>query len=100
MALTKLDVLSGLENIKTCVAYERNGRSYYNLPDGAEDLSSFRPVYEDMLGWSENIGQVRDFDHLPVNAQFYVRRIECLTGVKVSVISVGPERDQMFDVKY
>ena len=98
LVLTKLDVLSGLDNIKICTAHEYNGRPYADVPDGAEDWDKYKPVYEDVRGWDGKIDKARHFFDLPAGARFYVRRIECLTGVKVAVISVGPERDQTFEV--
>lgn len=98
LVLTKLDVLSGLENIKICTAYECNGRSYTDVPDSAEDWERYKPVYEDVRGWEGKIGSVRHFFDLPAGAQFYVRRVATLAGVKVAAVSVGPERDQMFMV--
>lgn len=99
LALTKLDVLSGLSHIKICTAYERKGRVYSDLPDGADDLSQFKPVYEDIQGWDEDISQVRRLFALPAAAWFYLRRIESLTGTEIKAVSVGPERDQIFFVE-
>ncbi len=96
LALTKLDVLSGLDRIKLGVAYTRpDGQTYDELPLGPADLSPFSPVYEDLPGWTEDVGQARRLDDLPAAACNYVRRIETLTGVPVSLISVGPEREQI-----
>lgn len=99
LVLTKLDFLSGFSNIKICTAYERNGRLYNDLPDGADDLSQFRPVYEDVQGWDEDISKARDISDLPVNAKRYLRRIEHFSGAKIKAVSVGPERDQIFFVE-
>jgi adenylosuccinate synthase len=99
LALTKLDVLSGLEQVKLCVAYaSRDGRTHTELPLGPADLSPFTPVYETLLGWSEDVRGARRVNDLSAAAQAYVRRIETLTGVCVSMISVGPEREQIVRV--
>ena len=84
IALTKLDTLSGLASIKLCVGYENR---QYGMPP--------TPIYEEVVGWSEDISHVRDFKDLPINAQIYVRRIEDLVDKQVSMISVGTDRDQI-----
>jgi adenylosuccinate synthase len=95
LVLTKLDVLSGLETIRLCTAYRANGQVYRELPLGPADLSPFEPVYESLPGWTEPLGQARELAELPPAARHYVRRIEDLTGVPVTLVSVGPERSQM-----
>lgn len=91
IALTKIDCLSGMSDLKICVAYEGEHTENPIWPQTA----SLAPVYEDMQGWSEDITGCRTFESLPVAAQHYVERIEVLMGVPVSMVSVGPERDQM-----
>lgn len=99
IALTKLDVLSGLDQVKLCVAYAGpDGQTHTELPLGPSDLSPFTPVYEAVPGWSEEVGGARTLNDLPAAAQAYVTRIEALTGVRVSLISVGPEREQVVKV--
>lgn len=95
LVLTKLDVLSGLSAIQLCVAYEAGGQTHTELPLGPADLAPFRPVYERLPGWSEDIAGARTMPDLPAAACNYVARIEELTGVPVSLISVGPERNQI-----
>ncbi len=95
LVLTKLDVLSGLDTLRLCTAYQAGGQTYAELPLGPADLSPFRPVYETMPGWQEAIGGARALADLPAAARNYVRRIEVLTGVPVRLISVGPERSQI-----
>jgi adenylosuccinate synthase len=95
LVLTKLDVLSGLDTVKLCAAYQAGGQTYAELPLGPADLSPFQPVYETMPGWSEPLGGARTLADLPAAARHYVQRIEELTGVPVSLISVGPERSQI-----
>jgi len=96
VALTKLDVLSGQPVVKICTAYECDGDRYEGyLPATADELGRCEPIYEEMPGWREEISDARTFEHLPVTARAYVRRIEELVGVSAEMISVGPERDQL-----
>ena len=95
LTLTKMDILSGLETIKLCVAYQRDGVTYQNLPLGTYQMESYTPVYEELPGWEEDIQSARVWEDLPATCQQYVRRIEEQVGVKVGWISVGPEREQM-----
>ena len=91
VALTKLDCLSGMADLKICVAYDGEHTENPIWPQTAE----LAPVYEQMEGWNEDITGCRTFDSLPVAAQKYVLRIEELMGVPIRMISVGPEREQM-----
>lgn len=93
-ALMLLDVLSGLDKIKICVAYELDGKQIQSPPSTIASLSKCKPVYIEMPGWTEDITGVREFEELPANAQAYVRKIEEVTGTKVGMISVGPDRTQ------
>lgn len=94
MAITKLDVLTGFETIKICVGYKMNDEIIYDFPANIEDLALCTPVYEEMPGWSEDITSIKEFDKLPQNAKKYVEKLEELTGVKASIVAVGPKRDQ------
>jgi len=94
IALTKLDVLSGLETVPVCVGYEVDGRRVDEMPMTQTDVHHAQPVYEELPGWFEDISACREFDELPANAQAYVKRIEELTGAPVSAIGVGPGRDE------
>ncbi len=94
IALTKLDVLSGLETLKICVAYEYQGRRCEYPPQEENALAVVTPVYETLPGWKEDISAVRDWDDLPEAAQRYIERIEDLSGVNVGLVSVGPDREQ------
>ncbi len=98
LALTKMDVLSGLSTVRLCAAYTSGGQTYSELPLGPADLSPFRPVYEAMPGWAEDVRSARALGDLPETARHYVKRIEELTGVPVSMVSVGPERNQIVRV--
>ena len=91
--LTKLDVLSGLETVPICVAYEVDGRRIDHMPMTQSDLHHATPVYEEMPGWSEDLSACRAFDDLPQAAQDYVSRIEEISGAPVTAIGVGPGRD-------
>jgi adenylosuccinate synthase len=88
-------VLSGLDTVKLCTAYRAGGQTYAELPLGPADLSPFQPVYETMPGWAEPLSSARSLADLPAAARHYVQRIEELTEVPVSLISVGPERSQI-----
>jgi adenylosuccinate synthase len=95
LVLTKLDVLSGLNTVQLCTAYQSGGQQYNELPLGPADLSPFQPVYESMPGWSEDVSRARTLADLPAAARHYIQRIEELTSVPVSLISVGAERSQV-----
>jgi adenylosuccinate synthase len=92
--LTKLDVLSSLEKVPVCVAYEVDGERVEDLPTTQTGFHHAVPVYEYLPGWWENISECRTFADLPTNAQAYVHRLEELAGAQISVIGVGPGRDQ------
>jgi adenylosuccinate synthase len=92
--LTKLDVLSGLEKVPVCVAYEVDGRRVDEMPMTQTDVHHAVPVYEELPGWFEDISGCREFDELPANAKAYVEYLESIIGARVSAIGVGPGRDQ------
>ncbi|MGP4016769.1 adenylosuccinate synthase [Saccharopolyspora sp. 5N708] len=92
--LTKLDVLSGLETIPICVAYDVDGERIDEMPMTQTAVHHAVPVYEEMPGWWEDISGARSFEDLPANARAYIERIEELAGARVSAIGVGPGRDQ------
>ena len=96
IALTKLDILSGLERLKVAVAYERDGVRTDHFPAefGIEQLAEWQPVYEELPGWSEDITHCRSRAELPDAARNYVARVEDWTGVPVTFIGVGPAREQ------
>ena len=93
--LTKLDVLTGIERIPVCVAYDVNGTRHDEMPVNQSDFHHARPVHEELPGWSEDITGARSFADLPANAQAYVARLEELMGARISVIGVGPGRDEV-----
>jgi adenylosuccinate synthase len=92
--LTKLDVLSGLETVPVCVGYEVDGFRTDDMPMTQTDVHHAIPIYEELPGWFEDISGCRTFEELPANAQAYVKRIEELSGARVSAIGVGPGREQ------
>ena len=91
--ITKLDVLTGLDKIPVCVAYDIDGVRHDEMPVNQSDFHHAVPVYEELDGWWEDISQCRTFEDLPKNAQQYVLRVEELIGARVSAIGVGPSRD-------
>jgi adenylosuccinate synthase len=94
LAITKLDVLTGFPEIKVAVAYRCDGKTLDELPGDLEVLERCEPVYQSLPGWSEPLGGVRSWDDLPANARAYLKRLEQLSGVKVTVVSVGAERGE------
>ena len=94
LAVMLLDVLSGLEELKICVAYELDGQQTTIFPAHVDELWRAQPVYETLPGWKEDISQARRWEDLPVNAQAYLRRISQLIGRPLEIISVGPDRRQ------
>ncbi|MDR0366154.1 MAG: adenylosuccinate synthase, partial [Bifidobacteriaceae bacterium] len=91
--LTKLDVLTGWEDIPVCVGYDVNGTVMRELPVSQSDIHHARPVYEYLPGWYEDISSARSFGQLPPNAQAYVKAVEEMSGARISVIGVGAGRD-------
>lgn len=94
LAITKLDVLGGLKEIKICTKYQRDGEQIDAFPANLKELARCKPVYETVPGWEEDISSIRDFDMMPDNVKKYLRRIEELCGVPIQIISVGPDREQ------
>ncbi|CCC57779.1 adenylosuccinate synthase [Caloramator australicus] len=93
LAITKIDTLAGLEKIKVCTGYEFEGRVIDNFPASLEDLAKCKPIYEEFDGWDESIKDAKTYDDLPENAKRYLKFIEEYTGVRISIVSVGPERE-------
>jgi adenylosuccinate synthase len=94
ITLMLLDVLSGLPELKLCVAYDLDGERVTHFPSDAYQLERCKPIYESIPGWSEDITGVRKLTDLPSGARKYVERISELVGLKASVVSVGPDRAQ------
>ena len=99
IALTKLDVLDGMEELKVCVGYKHNGEIVDYLPYGMEDQANVEAVYETLEGWNETTFGARSWADLPAQAVKYIRRIEELIGVPVALLSTSPERDDTILVK-
>ena len=97
-ALMLFDVLSGLDTVKICTAYECDGEILDAPPATIAKLAKCKPVLVELPGWKEDITQVKSFDELPENAKAYVRKIEEITEVPVGVISVGPDRTQTITI--
>ena len=93
LALTKLDVLDGLERIEICTSYRCDGRTLTEFPSDLAQLARCEPVYETMPGWSTPARGVRDFDALPEAARRYIARLESVSGVPAAIISTGSERN-------
>lgn len=94
LAITKLDVLTGLEKIRLCTAYRYKGEILTDFPATLKVLAACEPVYEELPGWLEDISHLRRYEDLPVNARRYLERITELAGVPVAIIGVGPGREQ------
>ncbi len=92
LAITKLDVLSGLKNVKLATSYNLDGRKLSAMPSNIKQTSQLTPVYETLSGWKRAIDDVRTYDELPSEAKDYVKRIEELAGIPADIISVGPDR--------
>ncbi len=91
--MTKLDVLTGLERIPVCVAYQVDGKRVDEVPVSQSDFHHAKPVYEEFPGWDEDITGARQFSDLPKAAQNYVLEVEAMSGARISAVGVGPERD-------
>ncbi|MEU5384993.1 MULTISPECIES: adenylosuccinate synthase [Kitasatospora] len=96
--LTKLDVLTGWEQIPVCVAYEIDGKRVEELPYNQSDFHHAKPIYENLPGWTEDISKAQTFGDLPKNAQAYVKALEEMSGAPISAIGVGPGRTETIQV--
>ncbi|MDW7652417.1 MAG: adenylosuccinate synthase [Bacillota bacterium] len=94
IALTLLDVLSGLDTLKICTAYRFHGEIIRHVPASLRALEACEPVFEELPGWHEDLAAIERFEDFPEAAKHYVRRITELTGVQVALVSVGPKRKQ------
>ena len=97
--ITKLDVLTGLEKVPVCVAYEVDGVRFDEIPMTQTDFHHAKPIYEYFDGWNESISDAKTLDDLPENARKYVHKLEELSGCRISAIGVGPDRDQTIVVR-
>ncbi|MFJ9693685.1 adenylosuccinate synthase [Kitasatospora sp. NPDC101183] len=96
--LTKLDVLTGWEQIPVCVAYEIDGKRVEELPYNQSDFHHAKPIYETLPGWTEDISKAKTFAELPKNAQAYVKALEEMSGAPISAIGVGPGRTETIEI--
>ena len=94
LAITKLDVLSGLPAIKMATSYRLGERSLKSMPSSIKDASAVTPIYEELPGWTSEIDHITAYEELPVEARDYIKRIEDFTGVEAMIVSVGPDRDE------
>ena len=94
IVLTKLDILTGIEQIPVCVAYDVDGQRHDEMPVNMSDFHHATPIYEYFPGWTEDISGCRTLAELPANARAYVKAVEEMSGAPISVIGVGPEREQ------
>lgn len=99
LSLNSLDVLTGLPTVKICTAYRWRGKVLEHVPASLSVLAECEPVYEELPGWTEDITGVRRLDDLPLAAQHYVERITQLTGIPLTLFSVGPDREQTIQVR-
>jgi adenylosuccinate synthase len=99
IALTKLDVLTGINPLRICTGYRYRGETIKDFPASLKMLQQCEPVYEEMPGWGEDITAARELADLPAACRSYVHRLEELAGVPVQLIAVGPRRDQTIVVK-
>lgn len=100
LAITKLDVLTGLKSLKICVGYEIDGERVDHRPASLKRMAACTPLYEELPGWQDNISGAREVDQLPEEARAYIKAIEDISGIPSSIISVGPGRDETIIVKY
>ena len=94
MAVTRLDILDGFDEIKMCTAYKIGGEIINEIPASLKVLAKVEPVYETFAGWKTDISNVRRYEDLPANARRYLERMAEVTGIKLGIVSVGPNRDQ------
>lgn len=94
LSLNSIDVLTGIETVKICVAYKYKGEVMEEFPASLKVLADCEPVYEELPGWSEDITGCKTLSELPENARHYLERVSQLTGIPLSMFSVGPDRTQ------
>jgi adenylosuccinate synthase len=99
IALTKLDVLDGLDEIRICTGYTLHGEAHAHFPAHSADQAAVAPVYESMPGWAESTAGARSWRQLPAQAIKYIRRIEELIACPVALVSTSPERDDTILVR-
>ena len=101
LCITKLDVLDGVEKLNICTGYQlSNGEKSDVLPAGADDLNQCKPIYEEIPGWSDSSGGIKQFNQLPIAAQNYLKRIETICETPIDMISTGPEREDTIVMRH
>lgn len=98
-AITRLDILDTLPNLKICVGYKLDGKTIDYLPSRAADLERCQPIYEELPGWRVPLGNIRSFKNLPAQARKYLARLEELIECPINIVCVGPERGQTIEVR-
>lgn len=98
LAMTKLDILTGIHPIRLCTAYRRGDQTFAELPLGPGQLHEFEPVYEELPGWEAEVRDARRWEDLPSAARAYILRVEELCGLPIRLVSVGPEREQVVEI--
>jgi adenylosuccinate synthase len=98
LVVTKLDILTGLDKVPVCVAYDVDGTRYDEMPDDQTAFHHAKPIYEEFPGWWEDISKARAIEDLPANAQAYLRALEDMSGCRISAVGVGPRRDEIIGV--
>jgi adenylosuccinate synthase len=93
LCITKLDVLDGLDEIKVCVGYDRNGKRVDILPLDADEITDCQPIYDTFPGWSGSTAGITQWDELPLNARRYLERVQEFIGAPIDMVSTGPDRD-------
>lgn len=97
-AVTKIDTLAGIEKLKICVGYKLDGKVIDYHPASLKDLAKCEPIYEEFDGWDESIADARSYEEIPETAKIYLKKIEEYTGARISIVSVGPKRDQTIKI--
>ena len=98
MVINKIDPLRGLKKLKVCVAYDYKGQRIEEFPANFADLEHCTPIYEEFDGFDEDITGCRSFDELPETIQSYIKELERICGCKISMLGVGPARDQVMSI--
>ena len=98
VAVTKLDVLDHLDEIPVCVAYRHRGREITDFPNRTEVVEACEPVYRNLPGWKSETKAIRKWEDLPANARGYIEALQSLMGVRVSIVSIGPRRNEIIRV--
>ena len=96
--LTKVDVLSGLKKIKLCVGYQINNKSFPGVPSDIESFRNINPVYETLPGWESLPNTIESLDQCPKELKNFIKKIEEVSGVTISLVSYGPDRNQTFKI--